>query len=237
MNGWIKLHRKILDWEWYSDTNTFRLFMHLLLTATHKEISFRNKKIKAGSLITSLTKLSEETGLSKQEIRTALDKLKSTHEITLTATHRNSIITVENWILYQDNNTQSNTQSNTLATHSCYNKNVRKEEKREIIVEQQTSNNVVSLTSTLYKGYGSYSNVYLSKVQHGTLTQLMGGEEMLSVFIDELSENIASKKEQVFDESFPNMHFLRLRKYFKAHQSKRKEVTNEQPARKYNPYG
>ena len=33
MSGWIKLHRKITEWEWYSDANTFRVFMHLLLTA------------------------------------------------------------------------------------------------------------------------------------------------------------------------------------------------------------
>ena len=37
MSGWIKIHRQILEWEWYSDTNTFRVFLHLLLKANHKE--------------------------------------------------------------------------------------------------------------------------------------------------------------------------------------------------------
>jgi hypothetical protein len=232
MSGWIKIHRKILEWEWYSDTNTFRLFMHLLLTATHKEISFRNKKLKAGSLVTSLTKLSEETGLTKREVRTALEKLKTTHEVTHQTTHQNSIITIENWNLYQANDTQSDTQ----ATHSCYNKNIRREEEREY--SRTTNNKVVSLTSSLYTAYGTYSNVYLSKVQHSTLTQLMGGEKLLAGFIDELSENIASKREQVFDEKYPSMHFIRLRKYFSAHQNKPKR--KEEPAnvsRTYNAYG
>ena len=31
MSGWIKIHRKITEWEWYDDVNTFRLFMHLIL--------------------------------------------------------------------------------------------------------------------------------------------------------------------------------------------------------------
>ena len=30
--GFINLHRKILDWEWYDDINVFRVFTHLLLT-------------------------------------------------------------------------------------------------------------------------------------------------------------------------------------------------------------
>lgn len=226
MEGWIKLHRKITEWEWYKDIPVRILFEHLLLTATHKEITRKNKTIKPGSRMTSLSELSHETGLSMQQIRTALNKLKSTCEVTCEITNQNSIITVNNWNLYQPINTQDNTQ----VTRPCYNKNIRREEESS----SKTTNNVVSLSSSLYKGYGSYSNVYLSQRQYGTLTQLMGGEELLTVFIDELSENIASKKEQVFDERYPDMHFLRLRKYFKAHQNKRKEPQNE--PRPYNPY-
>lgn len=230
MNGWIKIHRKMLDWEWYNDGNTFRLFLHLLLTATHKDISFRNKKIKAGSLVTSLAKLSEETGLTKREVRTALEKLKTTHEVTHQTTHRNSIITIENWDLYQANDTQSDTQ----ATHSCYNKNIRREEEREY---SRTTNNVVSLTSSLYKGYGQYNNVYLSNQQRGALLTQMGSEKLLATLVDELSENIASKTEKVFDEQYPNMHYIRLVKYLKRHlEGKRKENSNNGNAT-YNAYG
>ena len=227
MDGWIKLHRKITEWEWYKDANTMKLFLHLLLTATHKTLSYKNQTIAAGSVITSLSQLSYETGLSKQQIRTAINKLKSTHEITQQITHQNSIITVNKWNLYQP----SNTQDNTTATHPCYNKNERREEESS----SKTTNNVVSLTSSLYRPLGVYSNVYLSKEQYGTLTQLMGGEELLSVFINELSENIASKREAVFDEKYPKMHFIRLRKYFKAHQNKPKGVLNDEP-KPYNPY-
>lgn len=231
MSGWIKIHRKILEWEWYSDTNTFRLFIHLLLTATHKEISFRNKKIKAGSLVTSLTKLSEETGLTKREVRTALEKLKMTHEVTHQTTHQNSIITIENWNLYQANDTQSDTQ----ATHSCYNKNIRREEEREY--SRTTNNNVVSLTSSLYKGYGQYDNVYLSNQQRGALLTQMGSEKLLATLVDELSENIASKTEKVFDEHYPNMHYIRLVKYLKRHLESRRKEETPNGNRTYNAYG
>jgi len=66
--GWIKLHRQILNWEWYSDTNTFRLFLHLLLTANFKDQKYQGKLIKKGTLITGRDKLSYETGLSVREV-------------------------------------------------------------------------------------------------------------------------------------------------------------------------
>ena len=37
MEGWIKLHRQILDWEWYDDINVKVLFLHLLLTANYED--------------------------------------------------------------------------------------------------------------------------------------------------------------------------------------------------------
>lgn len=43
MEGWISLYRKILNWEWYSDANTFRLFIHLLLQANHEEKNGKDK--------------------------------------------------------------------------------------------------------------------------------------------------------------------------------------------------
>ena len=48
MNGWIKLHRKILDWGWYSDINTRVVFIHLLLLANFDDRYYLGKKIKKG---------------------------------------------------------------------------------------------------------------------------------------------------------------------------------------------
>ena len=116
MNGYIKLHRKIMEWEWYDDPTVMRTFLHLLLKANHKEKTWRGVEIKPGELITSYAHLSQETGLTKQQIRTALDKLESTQEITRTATNKYTTVNVLNWRLYQEEETESNTQSNTQAT-------------------------------------------------------------------------------------------------------------------------
>lgn len=80
-NGWIKLHRKLLEWEWYDDANTFRLFIHCLLKANHTPKKWRGENIDKGQFITSLSNLSHETGLSIKQVRNSLDKLKNTNEI------------------------------------------------------------------------------------------------------------------------------------------------------------
>lgn len=76
--GFISLHRKILDWEWYDDINVFRLFTHLLLTANWTTAKWHGIEILPGQRITSRETLSKETGLSTQQVRTALKKLQET---------------------------------------------------------------------------------------------------------------------------------------------------------------
>lgn len=106
-SGWITLHRKILDWEWYDDTNVVRLFIHCLLKSNHKTKSWRGNTIERGQFITSQQHLSDELGLSVRQIRTALDKLKSTGEVTVKITNKFSIISIPNYDQYQGNDKQA----------------------------------------------------------------------------------------------------------------------------------
>ena len=101
MHGFIKLHRKMLDWEWHSDPNTFSVFMHLLLIARFDEGSWKSIPLEPGQLITGRKSLSQMTGISEQSIRTCLERLKSTSEITIKSTNKFSVITLVNWSKYQ----------------------------------------------------------------------------------------------------------------------------------------
>jgi hypothetical protein len=127
MSGWIKLHRQITDWEWYDDHNTFRLFMHLLLKANHKERSYRGVKIEVGCVMTGRELLSKETGLSVQQIRTCLERLKSTNEITIKSNKQGTIIQVVKYKDYQVTTNESTTNQPTSNQQVTTNKNVKKE--------------------------------------------------------------------------------------------------------------
>jgi len=101
-NGWVKLHRKMLEWEWYSDPNVFRLFLHCILKANHKDKKWQGKTIKRGTFITGLEVLSQETGLSVKQIRIAFDKLKSSQDVAIKTTNKFRLVTVVKYDDYQD---------------------------------------------------------------------------------------------------------------------------------------
>jgi len=116
MEGWIKLHRKFIDWEWFQDKNMVHLFLYLLLSANHKDNKWQGVDIKRGQLITGINKLNEKTKISIQSIRTCLSKLKSTGEITIEPTSKYSIITIFNYDSYQTLETATNKQNNKEST-------------------------------------------------------------------------------------------------------------------------
>lgn len=101
LNGFIKVHRKLVQWGWYQDYVVKDLFLHLLLTANFRESQWMGRVIGKGQLVTSNKHLAEELGFSVQQIRTAINKLKSTGEITSESTNRYTVITVVNWEKYQ----------------------------------------------------------------------------------------------------------------------------------------
>lgn len=138
MNGnYIKLNRSILDWEWYDDINVARVFIHILLTANYKPKRWHGIEIDRGQRVISISGLAEETGLTVQQTRTALDKLFATGELTKSATSRYTLITVENYNKFQDvnidGNKPSNMQPNKQATNKqqTNNNNIRNKESKE----------------------------------------------------------------------------------------------------------
>lgn len=97
----IKLDRNILRWRWYKNPNTFRLFIHLLLNANVTDRDFENITVCRGQLLTSRRSLSASLGISEQSVRTSLEHLKSTNEITVKGFSKYSIITVNSYDKYQ----------------------------------------------------------------------------------------------------------------------------------------
>lgn len=110
MSSWIKLHRSLLDWGWYSDPVCGRLFIHLLLLANHKPKVWMGSPILEGQTPVGRKELADSLGFSEQQIRTALERLKSTNEITIKPSNKYSLITIVNWSKYQVSNQQDNQQ-------------------------------------------------------------------------------------------------------------------------------
>lgn len=106
MGNFVKIDRKIIEWEWWDDFNTFRLFFYMLVSAYWKDGYYKGELIERGSFPSSISKLASETGLTDNEIRNALKHLKSTGEITSKAHSKYSVFTIKNYNLYQSDNKQ-----------------------------------------------------------------------------------------------------------------------------------
>jgi hypothetical protein len=99
--GYIKIHRALIDWEWYQDEHLKSVFLHLLLRCNWQDKKWMGRTVKAGTLICSTATLSEELGLSRSSIVRALARLKSSGEISTEADSKWTAITLVNWAKYQ----------------------------------------------------------------------------------------------------------------------------------------
>ena len=109
-SGFVAIPRGITSWEWYDEPNTCRLFFHLLLTVNWERKKWRGVVVEAGSRITSISTLAEETGLSVQNVRTSVNHLKSTGYLTIKTTNKFSVVTVNNWSEINGSNKRANNQ-------------------------------------------------------------------------------------------------------------------------------
>ncbi len=114
--GWIKLHRSFAKWEWYKESEMVHLFIHLIISACHKEIKWRGIVLEKGQMIVGRKQLSFETGISENSIRTCIKRLKSTSQITSKSTNRFTILTICNYEYYESIFDESN-QLNSDPTH------------------------------------------------------------------------------------------------------------------------
>jgi hypothetical protein len=121
MSGWVKLHRKITDWEWYQDANTFRVFMHLLLSANHQKRDWMGTTVYRGQCIISADKAASILALSRQNKRRAFFNLQNSGNITIKTTNKFTIVSICNYETYQscdeENNQQLNHQTTSHSTN------------------------------------------------------------------------------------------------------------------------
>lgn len=161
--GWVKLHRKIIDWEWYDDLNVRVLFLHLLLRVNYEDKLWRGITIKRGSFITSLQKMASESKLSLRQVRVALNKLKMTGEVTIETTNEYSVITINNYEVYQQNDTPDDNPA-TNERHASDTPMTTTKERKEIKKERiNTLGDDVSPRTAVRKEFGNeYINELIS---------------------------------------------------------------------------
>ena len=128
--GWVKLFRSFTKWGWYTDVSVKVVYLHLILTANSKDTIWNGVTIKRGQLVTSYRNLGADVGLDVHSTHRAVKKLCETGEISVQSNAKFSIITLNNYDVYQVKqrcaNVDSNVAGNTGAIKQEYKKNIRR---------------------------------------------------------------------------------------------------------------
>lgn len=120
MDGFISLHRKILDWRYIDDPVMFSLWIQLLLRANHAPNIWKNIPVERGQLVTTVEKLSGYIGAKSSTIRCKLKELANGGEIEIKTTNKFTIVSVCNYDNYQSpNDTTLQTKPQTKLQTNC----------------------------------------------------------------------------------------------------------------------
>ena len=134
MEGWIKIHRKMLDNPIVcKDCDYLSVWIYLLLNATHKEYDtlFKGKRItlQKGQLITGRKSIAKNLKISESKVQNILNFFKIEHQIEQQTSNQNRLITILNWEEYQkieqQNEQQVNNDQTTDEQRVNTNKNVK----------------------------------------------------------------------------------------------------------------
>ncbi len=98
--GFIRIYRSFLNWQWYSSYKEKDLYLHCILNANYQDKMYKGNLIKRGTFVTTYGKLQSVLGFSKQNVRTALSNLELTHHLTHTSSAKGLVITVVDYDKY-----------------------------------------------------------------------------------------------------------------------------------------
>ena len=177
-NGRIAVDRSILNWRWYKNANTFRVFMHLLLTANYAPADYENIRLERGDVIVTYPGLGEVLGLSVREVRTAIEHLKSTGELTGKQYSKYQVISIVNYDSYQGSLTGKTAgKRQAIDNQSTGNRQLSNKKNNNNINNNIYIPPIVPLNgdgddtqpSSLAKPFGEYGNVLIAEDEKALL--------------------------------------------------------------------
>lgn len=179
-NGWIKLHRKLLDNPVYRRPAYLSVWLTLLLLANHEDKKFMWNNgtivIHEGSLVTGRDKLSKLTGVSSSTIERVLQFLENEHQIEQQKTTKYRVITIINWKEYQTSDNKTDNKRTTNGQQTDTYKNVRRKEGKntEQKAPEPGAEDIPVIIDSFKEVNPSYSKFFGNTTQRSAVQRLLG---------------------------------------------------------------
>ena len=204
-----------------------RYFMLYLMTNTHTN--------QIGCYQITLRQMEFETGYNKETILKLISRFENVLKVIKFSESTKEIL-ILNWHKYNWTNSPKILACLSKEFKSIKNREFRyyihtvsieygysidtesqEEEEKEKEEEQEEDSAPAPENLSLENWYGFYKNVHLTSNQYGRLLSEIANQSALDEIIEDLSSNIAQKKEKSppYDENFPDMHFATLKAYWR----------------------
>ncbi len=117
-NGWIKMHRMLLDSSIFADAELLRVFLYCLLQASYRVMTVPIGRqvitLQPGQLLYGRKAVSNRLGIGEGKLRGLMSQLEEMGILTIESSNRYSIVTVLQWDVYQNE-----TDKTTLFPFDC----------------------------------------------------------------------------------------------------------------------
>jgi len=175
-NGWVKLHRRMVEKAFYKRSAYVHLWVHLLLSANHKTKEFmwndRIIMVKEGQLVTGRKELSKETGIPETTIERILGFLENDGQIGQQKTTKYRLITIVNWESFQNGSDNKRTTNGQQTDTNKNDKNVKKNKNNTQSSDEDGKE--VNQIIDLFKDVNpSYERLFSNKTQRAAVSRLV----------------------------------------------------------------
>lgn len=225
LNGWIKIHRSILDWEWWDKPEMVVLFLYMLSSANVEETLWHGKVIKKGQFVTSLSSIEHDNPkLTRKIIRTCLKRFQESGEISIESTNNHSVITI---CKYEEYNCTENATTEEVKEDDVQEKHQETslvyQEKKKTKPKKRTKEELKEDTKRRAKNFYNSLIPYVSTY----------GKEMVREFYDYWSEpnkscsRLRFEQEKTWDLGRRLARWSNNNKEFKSNEDKKNKRNND----------
>lgn len=189
MDGYIKLHRKLLESEVFQNEKLLKVFIYCLLKASHKEhelkIGRQTVKVQKGQFVFGRKKASLELGIPESTVRDYMKILKKDKMIDIKSTNKYSVVSIVNWGVYQSSGEKDDIKSDSKRTADGQQMDTYKNG------NNKKNNNKANLNPFMFfeqEGFGQISSFIADKLNF--LIDDYGEEKVLEAMKNSVSRNI-----------------------------------------------